>query len=271
MQKNDTRTGDIAMNRLKITYSYDGSEGCNVAKLQFGNVTASISENTRYLADDLIDGRCPLMAPSYAKSCFEKLDVSDAVAKSQTLMCALRTLFVYDDSGSFQTALDSRYVQRIEFDVDIKNDKSLEGMFKDSEFSAINSMVKDPGEETIHSGKARVVLENGKEGNSDRVVKIVLGSGENGEPLSNEVEMSFSASRKNCETYELNQTGGAKGNKKVIDVKLNPGIATALDAIFDTDEDAAFNKLLRVNGVEKVSFDVSLENDEIYVGSLKKS
>ncbi|MDR1457593.1 MAG: hypothetical protein LBI47_01955, partial [Puniceicoccales bacterium] len=254
------------MDALKIVYGYDCDEGCQYADLYLGeNVAARVSENTRYLADELIDGKCPIAAPQFAESCFEKLDIGGAIAKSKNIMDALRALFVYDDSGKFQIALDSRHVKKIEFDVDTKDDKDLKKVLEDREFKAIGDLV-------LQASKAPNNVANANETPND-AIKVVHEPGDEKKTfayLSSNETLKFIASKEN-DAYKLIAEAPKETNEKneekkskVVDKALNPGTTVALDAIFDEDAESAFYKLLGDCTVKKVTFDVSAEDDKIF-------
>jgi hypothetical protein len=123
------------MPTLKIVHGYYCDEGCQYIDLHLGkNVTARVSENTCYLVDELINGKCSIMVLEFTERCFEKLNISGMIAKSKNIIDSLRTLFVYDYSGKFKIVLDSRDVKKVEFDMDIEKSKDLRKVLWDCEF-----------------------------------------------------------------------------------------------------------------------------------------
>jgi hypothetical protein len=87
------------MNKFKISYEFNGEDGCGVASLLFGSFMVALSENMPYSADQLIDGKCPIATPSDdGRNLF---GVRKSIEGSNNALKVLPTLLVCSDRGPF--------------------------------------------------------------------------------------------------------------------------------------------------------------------------
>jgi hypothetical protein len=131
-------------NSVKINLSYDPKTKAHIAELKFGNVTARVNGNARYLTDDFYDGYCYLDVPKEADKIFAKHRVDKLTdSANKELMRILRKVFVNGDVSAFQEQTKNRTAKNAPrhdykpIEVNVKNDEVVQDLFADDYFVQI--------------------------------------------------------------------------------------------------------------------------------------